>query len=191
METNSHYTKILEDQIRECYAKVVWSHKIQEKCADILNRRLKLLRNMQFILSGLVTTGLLVRVFKGEELALIISTILSAIQFALTTYLKEADLGESIKSHQKSAQELWKIREQYLSLLTDIRLGRFDMEQVASRRDSIFETLSQTYENCPRSFDAAYKEAQKALNVNEELTFSEKEIDNFLPITLKKSKTEP
>ena len=30
---------ILEAQIRECFARVAWTHKTHEKCADILNTR--------------------------------------------------------------------------------------------------------------------------------------------------------
>jgi hypothetical protein len=32
--------KILEEQIRECFVRVVWRHKTQEKCADILNKKI-------------------------------------------------------------------------------------------------------------------------------------------------------
>ena len=31
--------KTLESQIRELYARVVWTHKTQEKCADIIWKR--------------------------------------------------------------------------------------------------------------------------------------------------------
>lgn len=31
--------QILEGQLRECYGRVVYTHKTQEKCADILLKR--------------------------------------------------------------------------------------------------------------------------------------------------------
>jgi hypothetical protein len=47
--------------------------------------------------------------------------------------------------------------------------------------------LTKTYKGSPRTFSKAYKDAQKALKVNEELTFTDKEIDAFLPFPLRKT----
>ncbi len=47
-------------------------------------------------------------------------------------------------------------------------------------------TLSKTYKGSPRTYSKAYSVAQKALQINEELTFSDEEIDNFLPTPLRK-----
>lgn len=48
---------ILEGQLRECYGRVVYSHKTHEKCADILLFRLGIIRVSQIILSALTTAG--------------------------------------------------------------------------------------------------------------------------------------
>lgn len=188
MEQNSHHNEfeLLEAQLRENYGKIVYSHKTQEKCADLLNERNNLIKNLQIILSGLITTGLLVRVFKGEEWALIASTILSAIQFALTSYLKEYNLGETIQKHSTAALELLEIREKYLSLLTDLKARIISIENIILKRDELQEELSKTYKGSPRTFSKAYIKAQNALQKNEELTFSDEEIDSFLPTTLRK-----
>lgn len=188
MDTNSHHNQfeLLEAQLRENYGKIVYSHKTQEKCADILNIRNNCIKNIQILLSGLITTGLLVRVFKGEEWALIVSTILSAIQFAMTSYLKEYNLGETIQKHSTAALELLEIREKYLSLLTDLKAGLISLEDIIKKRNELQDELSKTYKGSPRTFSKAYVNAQKALKINEELTFSDEEIDNFLPTPLRK-----
>lgn len=189
MDTNSLHNEfeLLEAQLRENYGKIVYSHKTQEKCADILNERNNCIKNFQILLSGLITTGLLVRVFKGEEWALIVSTVLSAIQFALTSYLKEYNLGETIQKHSTAALELLEIREKYLSLLTDLKARLISLENIISKRDELQDELSKTYKGSPRTFSKAYLTAQKALQINEELTFSDDEIDNFLPTPLRKN----
>lgn len=179
--------QILEAQIRENYGKIVYSHKTQEKCADILSSRNTRIKNAQIILSALITTGLLVRVFKGAEWALLVSTILSAIQFALTSFLKEYNLGETIQKHNTAALELWDVREQYLSLLTDINAQLISHNKILEKRDELQEQLSKTYKGSPRTFGSAYSAAQRALQMSEELTFSDEEIDNFLPKKLRKS----
>jgi len=177
---------VLEAQLRENYGKIVYSHKTQEKCADILTCQNKDIKNIQIILSALITTGLLVRVFKGQEWALIVSTILSAIQFAFTTFLREYNLGETIQKHSTAALELFDIREKYLSILTDLKANLLTPEIIVNKRDELHEQLSKTYKGSPRTFSKAYKEAQKALQVNDELTFSDEEIDKFLPNILRK-----
>jgi len=186
MEQNSQI-KILEAQIRECFGRVVWSHKTQEKCADILTVRNNCIKNVQILLAGFITTGLLLRVFKGSELALIISTILSAIQFAFTSYLKEYNLGETIQKHHSSALELWNIREQYLSLLTDIKADKKTIDEIIEQRNSLQIALESTYKGSPRTFSKAYSKASEGLKRNEEYTFSDEEIDKFLPKELRKT----
>lgn len=188
MEQNSQHNEfeLLEAQLRENYGKIVYSHKTQKKCADLLNERNNSIKNLQIIMSGLITTGLLVRVFKGEEWALIASTILSAIQFALTSYLKEYNLGETIQKHSTAALELLEIREKYLSLLTDLKARIISIENIILKRDELQDELSKTYKGSPRTFSKAYVTAQKALQKNEELTFSDEEIDSFLPTSLRK-----
>lgn len=189
MVQNSQHNEydILESQLRENYGKIVYSHKTQEKCADILTKRNNRIKNAQIILAAFITTGLLVRVFGGVEWALIASTILSAIQFALTSFLKEYNLGETIQKHNTAALELLEVREQYLSLLTDLKAKLITTNEVISKREELQERLSKTYKGSPRTFGDAYKAAQKALQINEELTFSDSEIDNFLPSQLRKN----
>lgn len=176
----------LEAQLRENYGKIVYSHKTQEKCADILTVRNNWVKKLQIILSALITTGLLVRVFNGQEWALIVSTILSAIQFGFTSFLKEYTLGETIQKHSTAALELFDIREKYLSLLTDLKANLLTTDLIIEKRNELQEDLSKTYKGSPRTFSKAYKEAQNALQLNNELTFTDEEIDKFLPNALRK-----
>ncbi len=189
MEKNSPYSdyELLDSQLRENYGKIVYSHKTQEKCADILTRRNNQIKNAQIILAALITTGLLVRVFNGQQWALIVSTILSAIQFGLTSFLKEYNLGETIQKHVTAALELLEIRERYLSLLTDLKARLVTPSEIILKRDELQGELTKTYKGSPRTFSKAYGDAQKALKINEELTFSDAEIDNFLPSPLRRT----
>ena len=51
MAQNSNM-EILEAQIRELFGRTVWTHKTQEKCADILNSRNHTIKMVQIILSA-------------------------------------------------------------------------------------------------------------------------------------------
>lgn len=192
MEQNSPVEKstqmdILESQIRECFGRVVYSHKTQEKCADIVLRLHKKLKLSLIILSAVVTTSLLIKLFGDNQWALMVGVILSTILFGLNTYMKDYDLGEISQKHTNAANELWDIRESYLSLLTDIRANQLSVNQIINQRDALQKRLYNIYSGSPRTNFKAYKEASKALKVNEELTFSDKEIDAFLPKELRKT----
>jgi len=76
----------LEAQIRECYGRVVWTHKIQEKCSDILTKRNARLKLSQIILSAITTTGIFITVFGDHNWVGIVSALISALLLILNTY---------------------------------------------------------------------------------------------------------
>jgi hypothetical protein len=186
MAQDSQAKNVLEAQLRELYGRTVWTHKTQEKCADILRARNHNMKIFQIILSALTTTGILITVFGENQTIGIISAILSAILFTLNAYFQKYDLGEIAQKHSESASDIWNIREQYLSLLTDLNSGIINLEQVSSKRDELQNDLFNVYKGAPRTLSKAYKKATEALKMNEELTFSKDEINNLLPMELRR-----
>lgn len=181
--------KILEAQIRECFGRVAWSHKTQEKCVDILNKRNNRFKILQIILSAITTTGIIVTVLGDKKWVGILSALISTTLLALNTYLKNYDIGKIAQKHSDCASNLWNIRETYLSLLTDIKAEAITIDEIIKIRDLLQNKLFNIYLGAPRSINKAYDEATKALKTNEELTFSDEEIDMFLPTELKKVRT--
>jgi len=186
MATDSQAKNVLEAQLRELYGRTVWTHKTQEKCADILRARNHNMKIFQIILSALTTTGILITVFGENRVIGIISAILSAILFTLNAYFQKYDLGEIAQKHSESASDIWNIREQYLSVLTDLNSGILNLEQVSQKRDELQNDLFNVYKGAPRTLSKAYKKATEALKMNEELTFSKEEINNLLPMELRR-----
>ena len=180
--------QLFEAQIRECYGRVVWSHKTQEKCADLLLKRNNLLKWLQIILSTLTTTGLVVTIFGDVLWVKIVSAIISAILLLLNTYLKSKDLGAIAQQHSDAAADIWNVRESYLSIITDLKMYDTNVETIKKRRDKLQEQLAAIYKGSPRTISKAYSEAKKALKLYEEMTFSDEEIDCFLPVELRKTK---
>lgn len=189
MEPNSQYENILilESQIRECFGRVVWSHKTQEKCADILIKRNNRIKLWQIVLSALTTSSLIAYFIGENQIGVIIGAMIAFILVIINTYVKETDLGEIAQKHSDAANRLWNIRESYFSLLTDIKASSINVSEIRQQRDKLQNELVQIYKGSPRTISKAYKDATKALKVNEELTFSDEEIDNFLPQELRKS----
>jgi hypothetical protein len=176
----------LESQIRECFGRVVYSHKTHEKCADLLLTRHNRIKLLQIALSVITTGSLLVTLLGQSRASTIVAAIASAGLLALNSYTKDYDLGQMSQKHKATASDLWDIRESYFSLLTDINSGLTRKEDIVSKRDDLQEKLHAVYEAAPRSIPKAYGKAQEALKVNEELTFSDEEIDKFLPAPLRK-----
>lgn len=176
----------LESQIREIFGRVVYSHKTQEKCADIVLTLHKNLKLALIIISALVTTSFFIKILGENQWSLFVGVILSTILLGLNTYTKDYDLGEIAQKHTNAANELWDIRECFLSLLTDMKADLLSVNQIVTRRDELQNRLYNVYSGSPRTNSKAYKEASKSLQISEELTFSDKEIDLFLPSELRK-----
>ncbi|OJV51035.1 MAG: hypothetical protein BGO31_11265 [Bacteroidetes bacterium 43-16] len=187
MELNSQVNfELLEQQLRECFGRVVYSHKTQEKCADIILRLHKRLKLFQIIISAVVTTSLLVKLFGDQDWALMVGVLMSTLLFGINSYTKDYDLGEISQKHTNAANDLWDIRETYLSTITDLKAGQLTIDQIIEKRDELQKRLLNVYSGSPRTTSKAYKEASNSLKNQEELTFSDKEIDAFLPKGLRK-----
>lgn len=190
---NQPEVKILESQIRECFGRVVWTHKTHEKCSDIYTEQLKSLKTIEIFLSAITTTSLLVTIFGDSKIAAIVAAICSTIILAINIYTRDYDLGKLSKSHADVAWKLWSIRETYTSLLTDIKIGSLTVDEIKVKRDELQKSLDEVYQNAPRTNSKAYEAASKALNkdgvinTGEEFTFTDEEIDRFLPLDLRRN----
>lgn len=175
----------MEGQIRECLGRVVYTHKAHEKMADRCAARLQHLKILQIVISALTASGALVAVVLGPDWAKIATAVLSLLALLLSGYMKGFDPGGTAQKHRDAAARIWPIRESYLSLLTDLKSETLNYGKAAERRDELQEKLSVIYKAAPQTDARAYKDAQKALKFNEELTFSDEEIDCFLPASLR------
>lgn len=185
---NKQPIDILEGQIRECFGKVVYTHKTQEKCADIALTTHNQIKLLQIILSVATTTGIFITILGKNQLSAILSIIVSTLLTILNTYTKDYDLGAISQRHTEAASQLWSIRESYFSLLTDIKTRKLDIEKIMNKRDILQKELADIYQGAPRTNIKAYRAAVKGLKVDEELTFTDKEIDMFLPKELRRNR---
>lgn len=182
--------KIMEGHLRECFGRVVYSHKTHEKCTDLLHERLANIKIWQIVLSALTSAGFVGAVLGDhKEASAIVGLILSTILLVLNSYMKNYDLGELAQKHKQAANDLWIIREKYLSLLVDLVMNKTPIEELTSQRDALLKELHSVYVGAPSTNFDAYKKAQKALQKWEDLTFKDGEIDAFLPSELKRQKS--
>lgn len=176
---------VLEAQIRECFGRVVYTHKTHEKCADLLLARWNQIKVWQIVLSALTTGGFLAAVFGAGPIGAVLGVVVSTCLLVLNAYTKNYDLGELAQKHKQAAGEIWLIREKYLSLITDLRLGLKSISDLTQERDKLLGELHSAYNGAPSTTYTAYKKAQHALKQLEDMTFTDKEIDAFLPAKLR------
>ena len=177
---------ILEGQLRECFGRVVYSHKTHEKCADILLSRLSKIKLWQIILSAITTGGFIAAVFGAGKIGALVGILVSTALLILNACTKNYDLGELSQKHKQAGADLWVIREKYLSLITDLRMGEKPIKTLIKERDDLLNELHSVYYGAPTTTYQAYKKAQEALKKLEDMTFSDEEIDAFLPKELNK-----
>lgn len=175
----------LEGQIRECFARVVYSHKTHEKQADICATTLRRLKIIQICLAALTTSGTLAILFADDIWLKIATAAVSFITLMVSGYMKGFDPGAVSQKHRDTGGNLWAIRESYLSLLTDMISGSITIDDARERRDQLQDALSAIYTSAPGTTPKAYLAAQKALQTLEDYTFNPGEIDKFLPEKLR------
>lgn len=183
------YDIAFEDQIRECFGRVVYTHKTHERMADRCAGSLLVFKWAQIILSALTSAGAVAVVVQEGIFFEVATAVLSFLTLLVAAYLKNFDPGATAQKHRNAAAKLWNIRECYQSLLTDLPNLRYD--QAVERRDELQTMLAAIYVGAPHTDGKAYEEAQDRLKNMEDMTFSDQEIDCFLPLSLKRSGGRP
>lgn len=188
MERNSPTSQgyKLESQLREAYGRIVYTFTCHNKIVERLLTTNNTIKVWQIILSALTTGSFLATILSDKALAGIVGALISIILLILNAYTKNFDLVETAQTHQNAADALWKIREEYVSLLTDFDV--LDVSEIMERRDDLQNRTAEIYAQSPKTDTKSYREAQKALKTEEEQTFSDKEIDIMLPNSIRRNK---
>lgn len=171
--------------IRESFGRVVYTHKTHEKAAEIEDNKSERVKWVNIILTSLTSLSLISSFFNSYPLLYWSSTILSIAALAFVVYQLSFNPEQQSERHRQTAKELWVVREKYVSLLADIKNSVLSPEETRKQRDRLTEELKLIYKFAPQTTSAAYTKAQVALQINEELTFSDKEINAFLPESLR------
>ena len=192
MEPTSHprnsstNLRILESQLRDSYGKVVYSHKTHEKAADIILDRLSRAKIIYIALSAISAGGFASDLLFTQTAGSLIGGICSAGLLAVNLFTKDRDWAALAQRHRQAASDIWLIRERYLSLIADLVGGLRPADKLLGMRDQLVDDLHSIYKESPSTNSQAYNRARKALKIDGELTFSDKELDQILPGDLRR-----
>lgn len=178
--------KMLEDVVRDSYASVVWSHKIQEKQADIYAEKFKKMETVNIGAASLTSVGIVALIFTDPLWLKLVSALISFATVYITAYFKSFDLQKFITSHKAAANKLIAVRDQYKVLLAEIKLKADSVENLLARYKELVEKTDAIYLEAPTTTDEAVDKASKALKIKKDNTFTDAEIDSFLPLSLRR-----
>ena len=176
--------QILLDEVRQNYASVVWTHKIQEKQADIYARRYKCLSTINIIFAAATSCGIISSIFADSLAAKVITAILSFGTVAITAYFQSFDLKGMEQCHRAAANRFVAMRNRLLHVIARLHMDDC-LDEIESEYEEIMQDLSSLYEDAPSTTDKAVQIASKALKMKNEYTYTNEEIDHFLPPALK------
>jgi hypothetical protein len=186
MAQNSPHKEALKTQIREAYGRVTYTYTAHLKMMNRLEKKNKTVKYLQIVLSAISTGGFVGSLITDELILTCVGGLFSTILLALNLFFKDFNLFDEIKQHRTAADNLWFIREQYVSLLTDFSV--LSEDEIILRRDELQKRTYEIYKQSPKTDSKSYADAQKALKNDEEQFFTPEEIDKMLPSHLRDTK---
>ena len=177
------YEEKLRSQIKDAYGRVLYTYTAHHKFAARLIKQKNAIKVAQIVLTAISTVGFLATIITNQVLLSWLGGITAALSLGLNLYTKDFNLQDDIQKHKNAADELWDVRESYVSLLTDFEI--LDKEEIRRQRDKLQGAVSKVNRQYPGTDDKSYAEAQNALKNEEEQTFNEGEVDELLPTGLR------
>lgn len=184
---NSDLDAPLLAQVRESFGRVVYSHKTHEKQADICFKRHRIQLGTLIALTALSSGTFLVAllgVVASPVEANLVTSFVAILLSAASLSAQKLKYADEAEAHRDAASSLWNVRESYISLISDLMAGTITNSDAHARRDRLQKATLEAYTGAPRTTNKAYKLASKGLKKNEEMTFTSREIDLFLPEAL-------
>jgi hypothetical protein len=175
--------------IKDAFGRVSFTHKTHEKAkevCEILENLVKWFNVVSVGVTAILSYLSLQSTDQNTTQWQMWTTYVSA--FALVTLVAQLSFRpeEQAMRHKSTADRLWFIRERLLNLISDILSEAVSKDKIIERRDALDKELAQTYKDAPNTNRLHYLLARRALNLHNEQSFTDDEINNLLPPSLQK-----
>ena len=177
---------ILEDVVRNHYANVFWTHKIQEKQTEVYEKRYKCFTLVSIITSAITSAGVISIVFINPTWLKIATVIISFITTAVSAILATFDYNRMAKSNKSTATELVILRDRLLSLLARIRMKEKSVQELENNFDELQKCVHRVYMDAPNTTNKAVKIASAEVGKWRDGVYTNEEIDCLLPESLRR-----
>ena len=181
--------------IRFYFAQCVFMNSIHYKAHSRLAKVQNRYRNITISISGATLIVIILQAIGLEEnlthLLRILSfcgMILTATSLIFTMYSKE-DIGEIKSQHRNIAEEYKILRDSYMMLIGEAMSNAYDEKTLREKGQELQKLYSAIGKYSPTTTYDDYQNTQKGLGLSgekdEEFTWSDKEINRFLPQLLR------
>lgn len=186
IENENSYKRKLEKQLTEAHGRVDYTYTAHHKIENRILIYDKVIRISQIVLTAISTGSFFATIITNQATLNWVGGIAAALSLALNLYTKDFKLQTDARAHKDAADELWDIREDYVSLITDI--DSMTLDEIQNKRDFLKTAVSKINKKYPGTDRRGYKQAKKALKEEEEQTFNEGEAEMLLPTYLRNKK---
>ncbi len=174
---------------RQQFAHCVFNHKVQEKAVERVKKINTKIKWANIVVLAIVIVFLVLQISYPENFVFgEISISITIFEILFLFIQKEFSFEDKEKEHKKIALNFLKLRNKYMNFITDI-MNEINEQEIISKRNLLSEQYEIITSLATQTEEDDYKSAQIALlgknNISEEYTWSEEEIDSFLPNELK------
>ena len=180
--------------IRQSFANTVFTHKVHEVAAEFQGKKAFKVKIINLFITAVVLIFLIFFFFYMKNP--IYSFIGIGLTIGDTIFLiiqLSFNFEEKAVQHKNFALKYMGLRDKYRELITDIMNNDIAKSEIKSRRDTLQTEYQVISDLAPQTGRKEYEDAQKRLNKRgivegEDFTWSDEEIDRFLPDKLRLKK---
>ena len=176
----------LIDHIRLSFAGVLSAHDGHADAAARLTRWAWYSKVAMLVILALSAAATLVAQLVGGPFRVMASAS-AALAFAIWAIYVAVDPEPRAYAHRATAARLWLLCEKYRALLTEIHDELLDVPAMTARRDALLRETGQAFEHAAPADRQTYEIARKALAAGQKGHYSDQEIDQFLPVALRRA----
>jgi len=153
---------VLKKQLLKLYANVQYTFIAHWKIINRLDRRNKILKLVQILITALLTGGIINTIISGLSNLAWLGGVLSAVELGINLYTLDSAFTNQIKLHKDAADELWYVRERYESVLVDY--DSHAKNEVRTIRDELIDKVNKINKHYPGTDVKGFKQAKKHIN---------------------------
>lgn len=177
--------------IRQTFANTVFTHKVQEVACEFQEKKAWIVKIANICLVAVVLVTLLLQMANpSKSIYSYIGSGITVFEILFLVVQLTFSFEQKAILHKNIALKFMGLRDEYRSLITDIMNSSISIKDTISRRNHLQREYQVICDLSPQTGSAEYIEAQKRLNKRgevegEQFTWSDEEIDRFLPENLR------
>lgn len=181
--------------IRYYFAQSVFMNNIHYKAYNRLSKAKQRNRNIVIGVSGATIVLLILQIVCLENDLRNLLNVLAFVGLLITgtslifNLISKEDISLIMSNHKNVAEQYKCLRDEYMCFIEEVMSNAYPEDELRSKRNVLQRRYSTLGEFAPETTYEDYQATQKGLglgeNAGEEFTWSDEEIDKFLPVQLR------